>query len=336
MTLSLKESAFSRNRSREREGNSFFNTIHRSLTSFGGVFFTIILASTFVVTSFLSHASFLMIANIFLALGCLAHFCNRVYRGEVFFSEAVITVLSITMLFLLAFYFLPVIPGFSAVGALFFINLISTVISSFYLNRDLIVPPLQSIMQNIFKFFGYEMKASSNFTMPLTLENDREVIDSLLRKFKNYDSFDKSNFTEDDIVPFNKTLKVLSRYIDKYKKTFLGYFINYDQIKKLEGAVRKYSQEGNAEGGSTTFIKLKLGRKRTKINRILEVKEAINCSTKDSDFNWEYVGSFFNGLDSNADVSQTRAACIRLLDTEVERQQGKFNELSTCGITISK
>ncbi|MDP3704992.1 MAG: hypothetical protein Q8R24_03680 [Legionellaceae bacterium] len=331
MKVKSKKPIFSRNRDREDESNGLFNKIHKNLSFLTNTVFVVILAPTIVISSFLSHTSFLMFANIFLALGFVFHFLHRIYLNEVSYSELLISLVVLALLCLVAFYFSPVITNWTFINTLCFINLFSTSIISFFLIRNVIVPPLQAVVQHISKSLGYESTTSFYYVKPLILVRDRSIADRLLKKFYHYDSFSKS-YTDDDLRPFNKIIEVLSKYVNKYQEPVLGYINNYDRIKELENGLSKLVMNGDTDS-SLGFIKKKIDFKQTKMQAMLEVKDLLNQYKKREekpDIN--NMNRFFYSLPDINEGNQdsTMDSCLELLEVELARQQVKIDELSGC------
>lgn len=174
MKVHLRKSAFARNKEREHN-NNFFNKIHKNLSSLTHIGFAILLAPTIVISSFISQTFFLMIANIFLSMGFMFDFLHRIYHNEISYLEILLSIIAIALLFLLAFYLTPMIGGWTVLGTLCFINLFSSSITSFFLIRNLVIPPLLSLIRLTAKSLGFEIKET--YYSPLfTFEHDPTVI----------------------------------------------------------------------------------------------------------------------------------------------------------------
>lgn len=330
MKIRLRKTLFSRNRHREKEKTSLFDTIYKNLSFLTNVAFVIILAPTIVISSLLSHASFLMIANIFLALGFVVHFCHRIYLREVSYSELLISLVAIGLLCLLAFYLSPAITSWTFISTLCFINLFSTSITSFFLIRNLIIPPLQSTIQHVSKSLGYEETTAFFYIKPLSVAKDRGVVNILLNKFYNYGSFSKK-YSDDDLKPFNKIIDVLSHYVNKYQQPVLGYINNYERIKELENAISKLVNNGDTVS-SLGFVNKKIMFKNSKIEALSEVRVLLDKHKQENKIELNNINRFFYSLHPITEENQTQTldTCIALLETEIIRQQAKVNDLSSC------
>ncbi len=327
MKIKINKKYFARNRHRELEERGIFNTISRDLLFLTNTSFMIILAPTIVISSVLSHASLLMIANLFLAFGFVFNFGRRVFAREVSISEFLITLIVIALLCLLAFYLSPAITQLSFIGVLCFINIFTTSISSFFLIRNIIIPPIQSLIQRVARFFGFELTEHLFYVSPFSLEKDRGTIDRLSKKFYGYDSF-SDKFAEENITPFNNMIAVLSRYVNKYQEPLLGYVNDYVRIKDLESTISKLVTKGDTDS-TLTFIKRKIDFKTTKIKALTQVKTEL---TQESNQNRVFIQRFFNHLPSKIEENTTEVftQCNALLQSEIERQQTKIDQLNAC------
>lgn len=335
MRLILKKSFYRRNRDRELENNNFFNKIHKNITSLTNVAFAIILAPTIVVSSLLSQATFLMIANIFLSLGVISSFFYRIYRQEMSLLEAIVSLLCMLALFFAAFYFIPIAPGLGLLGIIGLTNLFSSSINSFFLLKNIVVPPLQLLFANIMRIFGWNLKADMVYKKPLNLQTDRHVLDKLLRKDCGYDS-SSQRFQDKDITHFNNSLNLMCEYINKYQRAFLGSINNFDNIKSLESAVNKLITDGNTDG-STGFINKKLNFKVTKIQILVKVyselqKEQNNSNSINNNFDVKKYSQYFTifshnkNLDKNDYLNKGKEA----LTNEIIKQNSKLNLFLSC------
>ena len=331
MTITLNKSYFARNKSREKDGGGIFSLIHKNLSFLTNVAFLIVLAPTVVVGSLLSHASFLMIANIFLALGFLFNFFNRIYMREISVEEVVITLVVIGLLCLLAIYLAPAVSSWGLISTLCFVNLFSTSIIAFFLARNFLVPPLLSGMRSIGNALGFKLDTSFYYMSPLELENegepekDRSLIDRLLMKLYGHNSRSKENqeTLSQELASINKVIKILSKYINKYDEPIFGYINNNEKIKTLEGALTKLVVNCDTDGCSG-FLKRKISYKQTKIEKLQQALCEVNDSQDGLEVRWY---RFFNNMPTSNTLLSMKYA-RELLASEIERQQKKVDDLS--------
>lgn len=324
---------YSRDRSRDNDDNSLFKTIYKNLSFFSTTGWLILLTPTIILTSLLTQTAFLMIANIFLALGFVFNFCHRIYMQEVGFFEFFMTLIIVAALVILAFYLSPILTSTSLIGILCIVNLFSSSINSFFIIRNILLPPLASLTQSFFNCLGFSFVIHCFMIRPLELERDRSVIDRLLNKYYKYDSYSE-RYQEANLSPFNRLIEVLCRYINKYQETLLGHINHQDKIKKLEDALTKLIKEGNSES-SMDFIHRKISFKNTKIHSLKAAKSSVETANKTQNFNKKNMNQFFAFLDdSDENNPQTIDLCLQLLNREIARQETKLKELSACEVTL--
>lgn len=321
---------YSRNKYRDNDDNSVFKTIYKNLSFFSTTGYLILLAPTVLISSLFTQAAFLMMTNLFLALGFIFNFCHRIYLKEVSSFELLMTLIIITGLVLLAFYLSPIMPSTSLISILCFINLFSSSINSFFLIRNVVIPPLASITRSLLNQLGYSVSINCFDIHPLEMQRDRVVIDRLMKKYYHYDSY-STEYRLEDLTPFNKLIRLLCRYINKYQEPFLGYINHYDQIKKLEDAVNKLVKEGDAES-SLAFIHKKIAFKESKVKALKEVKDLVEQADAPT-FTWQKMYCFFAGIQpTDEHNSNTKNTCLQLLTKEIDRQEKKLTDLYACDI----
>ena len=209
-----------------------------------------------------------------------------------------------------------------------FFNLVATGINSFFLVINLLLPPFEAFIRYMSGLLGYEIKTSFFKKTPMSLENDRPVLDRLLRKFYGHDSF-SDEFKEAEMMPFNNILLIFSHYINKANEPFLGNLINHDRISYLENAVLQLIINGNTDN-SIVFINRKIDFKRTKINLLNKASSELLQDKKQGKLNFNYA--FFEKTNniSEDEKNDMYDAGLSLLTKEINRQHEKIDLLKSC------
>ena len=214
MFLKLRNSLFSRNRTREKEIGAIFNKTSRGITNLMPVIIPIFFAPALVTTSLFSKEIILMLANISLSLGYVSNFAYRIYNNEVSKSELLITALIVAALIALSYFFYPTIIAYSFVNVLSVLNQMAAAVNLFFLVKDVIIPPCKRALEKVAQFLGVDITSGYYSKRPLTLEEDRYILDRLLTQAYGYDSF-SPKFQEKKIGSFNRLLNKLCDYINK-------------------------------------------------------------------------------------------------------------------------
>jgi len=326
--IRLNRLFFARNRHREKEYDDVFSMTHKSLISLSNMFFMVMFAPAIAITNLLSNAVFISILNIFLSTGYCAKFIQRIREDEVSKLELVISLFFIALSLAITFYLAPVTLLGGVLNTIGFINHIATGINSFFLVRNILLPPFEVLIQHVFTSLGYEITTSFFNKTPLTLEHDRHVLDRLLRKFYNHDSHSEQ-FNEKELLPFNNILSTLSRYINKYNEPFLGNLINHDRINQLETSVSQFILHGNTDS-ALVFIRKKIDFKTSKVNLLRQSSKEFIKDNSEGSFKFNH--RFFK-LDQEAhegEQDEIKAACLSLFEKEINRQNAKIDLLRSC------
>jgi hypothetical protein len=331
MNFSINKAHFKMRK--DKDLDSFFKKSNENLLFILPIIFGLILSPTIIVGSILSQTVFLIIANALLSIGFIIEFCGRIYRNEVSFTEFMLSLIVMTGLFLVAFYFLPGIPGFGVIGALCFINLLATSINSFFLIRNLIIPPvLELIKYFVLKVFGYEMKARIYNADRITEKEHRGVTNRLFTTFYKQESsaseVDISVDFEEKIKPFNNTIEMLEHYVNKYQKPVLGYLNRYIEIQRLQSAATRLAEEGHTDA-AFGFIKMKLPFKKQKMSELTRAKEKLQTEAQSLGNN---LHTFFSpplGMTIGNSPENIQQG-IKLLEAEILRQSEKIAKLEAC------
>lgn len=327
MKIKLNPSYFSRNRHREKEYEDMFSMAYKSLSGLSHIIFLILFPPVIAISNLFSHGVFLSLMNICLSIGYCAKFFQRIKNSEVNITEFTVSFVFLCIAQAITFYLAPAISLMNLIDVIGLFNLIATGVNSFFLVRNLILPPFQSFIHYVFMLFGYQITTSSFNKAPLSLEHDRPVIDKLLRKFYKHDSF-SDVFNEDEIRPFNHILSTLSDYINKYNEPFLGNLMNHDRIQALENGVSQLILSGSTEN-SLVFINRKIDYKSTKINLLKQARACLIDENKEKkQFNWRFFESVSNV--SEEEQEETYEVCLSLLNNEIDRQNKKRDLLKIC------
>jgi hypothetical protein len=331
MFLKLKSSLFSRNRTREKEVGAIFNKTSSGISNLIPVIIPIFFAPALVTTSVFSKEIILMLANISLSLGYVSNFAYRIYHNEVSKSELLITALIIASLIAVGYFFYPTIIAYSFVKVLGILNQIAAAVNFFFLVKDVIIPPCKRALEKVAHFLGVDITSGYYFKRPLTLEEDRHILDRLLTQAYGHDSF-SPKFQEKKIESFNRLLKKLCAYINKYDESFLGYLWNKEVIATLESQVNALTSKGSPDA-SYTFIHKKISYKTTKLKLLEAAKKEVEQAIKDPKLNAKKALRFFSCVDETQIRAQRTSLLskgLRSLNYEIKRQQGKIDSLQGC------
>ncbi|KTD51336.1 hypothetical protein [Legionella quateirensis] len=330
MYLKLNETYFRRNRSREKEFGDIFNKTSRGLNSLMPMIITMFFTPALITTTLFSKEIILILANLSLSLGYLTNFAYRIYKNQVSKSELFVSLISLTAFLTLAYFLCPPVATISFISALTSINLMAVAVNLFFLIKHVIVPPCKKFIENVAQLLGFDIAGRYYSKPPLTLENDRYIIDHLLKTTYKHDSY-SPEFNPIEIDSFNNMLTKLSQYIDKYDESLLGYINNQNVIADLEDQIAKLTTQGNPDPGYT-FIRKKIGFKTTKIHLLEEARDKILAEIKSPKDN-KIMYRFFKGIVSSEFVENPQPYLnegVECLQNEINRQQEKINSLNTC------
>lgn len=327
----LNKEQFARNRDREKEIGDIFNKTSRGLNSLMPMIITMFFTPALITTTLFSKEIILILANLSLSLGYLSNFAYRIYKNQVSKAELVVSLISLAALLTLAYFVCPPIATLSLISALTAINLMAVAVNLFFLIKHVIVPPCKKFIENVALHLGFDISGRYYSKPALTLENDRYVLDQLLKATYKHDSY-SPDFNPKEIESFNNLLTKLSQYIDKYDESLLGYINNKDVIADLEDQIAKLTTQGNPDA-SYTFIRKKIGFKTTKIHLLEEAKQKIMLELKSTNKEPSLAFRFFKGV-STLEFKEHREQILEegvyCLQTEIERQQGKISSLEAC------
>lgn len=282
-----------------------------------------------ITTSILSKESIFIFANISLSLGYLTNFVYRALTRQISQSELIITTLSMAGILAVAHILLPATAGFSLVGIMSYANHIATTLNGFFMVRPIFVPPCKKILERIAAKFGFEIGGKYFFKPPFSLNQDRFVLDRLLRKTYGHDSFSEE-FTDDQIRPFNNLLHKITEYMNKYGEAPLGYVRHQNSIINLENALQQLITVGNPSD-CTGFIAKKLDYKQTKLGLLKQARSELVQVQKQEVSNSHWM-RFFSQKQNSDHISDTKILKdgLKILDQEITRQQNKIESLQSC------
>lgn len=331
MFLRVNRTFFARNRIREKDFGDIFNKTSKGITNVMPLIITIFFAPVLITTSLFSKEIILILANLTLSLGYVGNFIYRLYQNEVSKAELLITVLTLAALLALAYILFPPLGSLSFISLLCAVNQVAVTVNLFFLIKDVFIPPCKKFIENIAQWLGFDIATHYYSKPPLTLEKDRYIVDQLLKKSYDHDSY-SPDFSPDELVRLNRILTKLSRYIDKYDESVLGYIYNRDAIADLEQQIAQLITQGNPDS-SYTFIRKKIGFKTTKIQMLQEAEKNVLNILQDPSVDATSALQFFKGADNN-DIEKSREEVLQsgleCLQNEIQRQKTKIESLEAC------
>jgi hypothetical protein len=328
MSLKLKKQLFSRNKEREKDIGEFFNKTSSGLTNIMPLIITVFFTPAIITTSFFSKEIIVILANASLCLGYLSNFAYRLYHREISKSELLVTLFTLALFLTLAYFLFPALGALSLITVLGFVNQMAIATNLFFLMKHVVVPPCKQMLENIAQYMGLDIAGRYYSKPPLSLERDRFVIDQLLKKTYEHDSFSEQ-FNPKEIKVFNKLLNKLLKYINKYDASILGYIKNKEEITDLEQQIEELTIQGNPDS-AYTFIRKKIGFKTTKLkllqNAEILVTEALEKPENDS----QPALGFFHHVDHKKDKQELLQSGLSCLKQEIHRQEKKLRSLNNC------
>ncbi|MCA0457080.1 MAG: hypothetical protein LCI00_24125 [Chloroflexi bacterium] len=331
MPLKLNKLVFARNRDREKEFGDIFNKTSRGLSYIMALSITVFFTPALIATSFLSKEAIVILANLSLSLGYLTNFAYRIYKKEVSKAELMVSSLTLAGFVVVSYLLSPTITALPLIKVLIFIHQMATAVNLFFLIKHVIVPPCKKLIENIAQTFGFDIAGRYYSKPPLTLEQDRYIIDILLMKAYGHNSY-SPDFDKKELVSFNKLLEKLSEYIDKYDETILGYINNKDDIADLEKQIAQLTTKGNTDS-SYAFIKKKIGFKTTKISMLQEARDIVRLAFNDPHSDATHALHFFKGIDDEqlkVGRHKVLGDGLQSLEKEIQRQKDKIASLQEC------
>ena len=331
MAIKLKKALFARSRSREKEIGDIFNKTSYGITNLMPFIAILFFTPVLITTSIFSREIIPMFANISLCFGYLSNFAYRVYNKEISKSELVISTVLLIAFLSLAYFLYPLIAVVSFINVITIINQMAAAVNLFFLVKHVIVPPCKQLIEKIAQFIGLDIAGRYYNKPPLTLKEDRFIIDRLLRQNYRHDT-SSPEFREEELDSFNRLLAKLCQYVNKYDESFFGYIINKDAISDLETRISELTTLGNHDS-SYTFIRRKIGFKTTKINLLETAKEAVLTAIQTPNITPRQALSFFTDIDQDqlkTDKISVLKEALECVQGEIARQQEKIEGLNAC------
>lgn len=331
MPIKLKKSRFARNHDREKDFGDIFNKTSKGLSYILTLVITVFFTPVMITTSIFSKEIIIMLANISLSIGYLTSFFWRIYHGEISNSVLVASSLALVAFLVAAGFLFPPLSALTFINLFGFVNQMAVGINLYFLIKDVIIPPCKKLIENIAQLMGFNIEGRYYSKPPLTLEDDRYIIDQLLMKSYGHDSY-SPQFKPMQLDKFNNLLIKLSKYIDKYDESLFGYINNKDAITDLEKQIAQLTTQGNAES-SYSFIRRKTGFRNTKINMLKEATQILLNTMDTPESDASDALKFFSGIDKHQlkECRQTTLSKgLECLQQEILRQQEKIAELEEC------
>lgn len=328
MSLALRNTHFKRSHSREKSIGDIFNQASTGLNSLKSLALTLFFTPALIATSVFSQEIVLMLVNITLCFGNLTNFCYRIYKKDIGPTELVLTLLVMALFISGACLLFPSPFALtSALGILTLVNQVAVGINLFFLMKNSLIPPLMSILKQVSKQVGLDIQEQYIVVNNLTCKNDHSLVNVLMQQQFNHaiDHID----TPTDLKKVNTLLQILCDYYNKYEEAFLGEYYRQDEINTLKTYITQITIKGSCTT-SYGFINRKLAFKEAKIIRLEKAKEALQ---KADALPWQTFRQYCKGV-SQSGYEKQSASCskqaVRLIDTEIERQNQKINRLASC------
>lgn len=331
MALALNKKFFKRNRHRETEFGAFFNKTSTNLNYLMGLIITIFFTPAIVVASLLSKEILLILINLSLSLGFVCNYVYKCYKGEVSKLDMLITFGCLVGCVALAYFLCPPITGLTLLSVLVYTNQAAIAVNLFFTFKQAIVTPIMKLIKNIGSWLGFEIPSRYFIKLPLNVDEDRYVVDILLRKNHGYDSL-SPKFENVQLKTFNKLIEVLSNYINKYDAPILGYLNNRTAITELEKSVDAIVTKGQTDS-ATAFINKKIDFKHTKLALLKKAHDEIKGLKSTKDDPYECVQKYLVNVDHQQLTSnRTRffSDALFTIDAEIRRQEEKIKTLELC------
>jgi hypothetical protein len=331
MPLKLNKSYFARNHRREKEFGDFFKKTTSGLSYIMAISITVFFTPAIITTSLFSKEIIVMLTNMSLSLGYITNFAYRIYQHEVSKAELLISLLTLATFLIFAYFLCPPFAALSVISVLGFLNQMALAVNLFFLMKHVVVPPCKKFIENIAQSMGFDIAGRYYSKPPLTLQQDRYILNMLLMKAYGHDSY-SPEFNEKEIESFNNLLTKLSSYIDKYDESILGYINNKDDIAELEKQIALLTTKANPMS-SYTFIRKKISFKTTKVKMLQAAEETVSRALNNPNDDASQALNFFSNLDID-ELTINRQESLKegllCLDKEIQRQKSKIVSLEAC------
>jgi hypothetical protein len=326
----FKRSFIKRDRSLDNEAGHYFTSASFGLMALGKIWVTLSSVQIVVVPTITPEGFFLIFANVFLALGYFYNFFYRSVQLEITLTEAFLTVTGLTASIVLALYLASAMLLVSLTLPVLLVNcsVIATAINSFFLIKNVIIPPLKRMMECAFAYFGWTFQVEYRPATQLIKERHRAIIDLLLRP----EGLNDGN--NDKFESYNKILTKLDSYNNKYNEEVFGSFFRQKEITAIEKSIRELTTEGkDASALSILYRKLsfKLSKYKTLTTALNELTASYGSKNMDS-YNGLCARFFDNHSNVRTMVSMEQSWNVTrpLLFNELIRQKRKFDRLKEC------
>lgn len=349
LSPSLKKEVFKRPKTRENLANGIFSDATSSISWLNSIAITLFFTPVVSVTELFAKNSIMFIGSISVATSYLANFVYRLLQEDASLSEVLLNILGISIFITGALIFTPgIFPlTLSLSNILFLINVAATGINTYFLIRNVILPPVFKIIKSLAEKFGMKIKAQLYKRKPLTLKDDYDILSRLTEMhYGNAKLINNSTDrdTKERVGVFNNVLNMLVFYINKYNEQFLGNVRNQPEIKKLEKEIEDFTLYCKT---SDVFVRVNRKKKfkENKIERLEQAKTALDEAKKEcckspsqqtyTHFN-ETLRMYINNpthikeYDGEEKLERIKADAFKLIDQEIERQTEKRKKLEEC------
>lgn len=341
LELSLNKKFYSRRQDLETQGENFFSKASKNISTIAPIIFGIILGPTVVVSSIMSQAAFLMIANILLSIGLSLAFFNKIYQGNAKFPEVFLTLGIITALFFLVLYLSPVITGWDLLGVISFINLFASSINSFFLLRTVVLPPFLALIQYVLSKIGINvdihLDKHRDFQVEIDLEkgckSDSAATELLTKNYPwaTIENFSDNNWRKQAIIPYNNSKEMIYGYATKYRSMPFGEINNHEKISKCLKLVDNIMFDAATDSSHNVLLRNKLIRKSQKIKFMsddLEILKNASESSSKKDID-NFIKNRFIHVKHNV-TDDDKKPFVDCLENNITMQLNKIIKLLQC------
>lgn len=348
---SLKYEVFQRSKTRENLANGIFSDAKESINWLNRILITLFFTPVVGITDILAKNSIIVLGSISVAISYLANFTYRLIQEDASAIEILLNLFGISIAISLAVLLtpgtLPLIYNLS--GILFLINVAATGVNSYFLIRDVLLPPIYTIIKEIaYKLFNIKITDHLYKRKEFTLDDDYDVLFELTRrdygvKLENNPS---NPDTKEKIKTFNNLLNKLVAYLNKYNQQFFGNVRNQSQIDQIEKIIKEVAIECKT---NTAYERLnkKITFKQCKIDRLRTARRQISVAASKCEKNKEqcqivnfnrtlrmYINMPYiacvNSTHSIAEVKEAKSIADKLISSEINNQSEKIELLNSC------
>lgn len=339
--LVLNKKFYSRKKDLEQKGENIFSKASKNISTIAPIIFSVILGPTVVVSSIMSQAAFLMIANILLSIGLSLAFFNRIYQGNAKFLEIFLTLGIITALFFLVLYLSPVITGWDILGVISFINLFASSINSFFLLRTIVLPPVLACIKIILGKVGINVEIHldkhRDFEAEIDVEREKRsdpAASTLL--IKNYHGYATAENLQDNdwrkkaILPYTRSKEIIYGYATRYRSMPFGEINNHEKIAECLKQADNIMLKAATDGSHNVLLYNKLVWKSEKVKLMSDdiEKLTINYDNYSAQEKKSFINKRFIYIKNGE--SATKELFVKSLETNVNIQLNKIVKLLQC------